>query len=742
MRLLLTVSLAAFAMAQEVPAPARFAKARAQVQAEVARGEAPSVAVAVLEHDEVVWAEGFGLIDVEHGRRATADSIYRLASIGETFTATALMQLVDRGLVDLEAPANRYLDVPLRAYRGTADQITLRRLANHTAGLPTYWNLYHEGETPPPYAESIRSFAFAAFEPGTRTDDRDLAFGVLDHVIARIGNVSGGYRGWLVQELLDPLGMAHTDVGVRPGQEQHAAVCHRKDGERWVAIPDYGFDHDGASAVRGSANDLMRWARVQLHRGAVAGHRVLREESALAMRETRGTAAGSRFGVGWSVGKLRGAAVLQHNGDLPGVGSRFCVFPDRGAAVAVFTNGGDPGATDRALDAVLDDLLGHESVVEGFDSRPWNAMGTGSYRGLVVHPDGPIPLRIGNWILGPGVRLGDGLLTSLGSAEDGTHLSLWGRGGIALGHQAGTADLAFELETSAQGARGVLHATVPGICHLPFWCELRRMEPKPTGILRVITYNVLEGMRDAEVGRFLPGCQREAKIAAWLAAQQPDVVALQEMNGFTEERLRRLAAVWGHPHVALLKEDGYPVAITSRTPLTNLDRRREHLHHGMLRATTRGIDFIVVHYPPQPGVEAKLVDTRTALGLYGRARLDKRPAVVLGDFNSIARTDVAAFSDAALERYRKWGYTQADGQPAEFAIDMLLDSGAVDVMRTAGTPPDTWPLPRVDFVLASPDLAAGATTCSWLADGEFLRWSDHPPVVADFRIPAEAPNRK
>ncbi|MFO1077351.1 MAG: serine hydrolase [Planctomycetota bacterium] len=738
----LSAALATTAAAQEVPAPPRFAAARAKVLAEVEQGNAPSIAVAVLEHGEVVWAEGFGHIDVEHGHRATADSIYRLASISKTFTATALMQLAERGLVDLDAPANRYLDVPLRAYRGTADAITLRRLANHTSGLPTHWNFFYEGETPPSRAESIRAFGFAAFEPGTQTNYSNFAFGVLDHVIARIGKAPGGYRGWLVRELLDPLGMVHTDVGVRPGQERHAAVGYRKEGERWVAIPDYGFDHDGASAVRSSANDLMRWARVQLGRGAVDGHRVLREDSALAMREKKGTAAGSAFGVGWSVGEARGAAVLRHSGGMPGVSTEFCVFPDRDAAVAVLTNCADRDATGRALDAVFDVLLGPEAAALGFDSRPWNGMGKASYRGLVVHPDGPIALHIGNWVFGPNIRLGDRPLASVNSSEEATRLELWGKGSIALGHPADTADLRFELETDEHGARGVLYATVDGLCRLPFWCELGRVEPKPANTLRVVTYNVLEGMRDAEVGRFLPGYRREAKIAAWLAAQQPDVVALQEMNGFTDERLRRLAAVWGHPHVALLKEDGYPVAITSSTPLTNLERRRDHLHHGMLRATTRGIDFIVVHYPPQPGVEAKLVETRTALALYGRALLDRRPAVVLGDCNSIARTDVAAFSAAALERYRSWGYALADGQPAEFALDMLLDTGAVDIMRTAGTPPDEWPLPRIDFVLASPDLAAGATACRWLTDGEFLRWSDHPPVVADFRLPADAPSRK
>lgn len=736
------LSIALAAPAQNVEAPAKFATARAVIAAQVDGGDTPSIAIAVLEDGEVVWAEGFGLIDVARERTASADSIYRLASISKPITATAIMQLVERGLVDLDAPVNRYLDEPLRAMRGRDDDITVRRLLNHTGGLPTHWNFFYEPEQPPPRPASIRAFGFAAFDPGTVTNYSNFAFGVLDHVIARVGEK--GYRGWLVEELLDPLGMGSTDVGVRPGKEEHAAVGYRKEGDEWVAIPDYGFDHDGASAVRSSARDLMRFARLQLAGGTVDGRRLLDEASVLAMRARTASAAGSSFGIGWSTDAVRGEPALRHSGGMPGVSTQLVVLPESRRAVAVLSNGGSRGATSRALDAVLDAMLGSsEGPSTGSDLPPqrWPA---GTYRGQIAHPDGPLPLVL---VLGekPTVRIGAGDVTRCGARFGPSGFELRCRHRMQLGRgPLDLADLAFRFEVEDGGAavRGVVYATLDGVCRLPFWFDTALEQPKVDGTLRVISYNVLVGFRDSDVSRFLPGCQREQRISAWLAAERPDVVALQEMNGFDRWRLRRTARAWGHDHVALLEEDGYPVALTSNRPIEVVARHRDGLHHGMLHARTHGIDFVVVHLLPSPDVPRKIVECARALECYQRATGAGSPAVVLGDFNSIAPADVELFSPAALRRYEKWRYLTKDGRPAEVAMTPLLTAGAIDTLLATNSRPEPLPLPRIDFVLCSPDLAAGCIGSRWLCDPERLRLSDHPPVVADFAIVPNASNRK
>ena len=81
---------------------------------------------------------------------------------------------------------------------------------------------------------------------------------------------------------------------------------------------------------------------------------------------------------------------------------------------------------------------------------------------------------------------------------------------------------------------------------------------------RIVTWNVLRG--------FLDRTQVEP-AQQWLREQGPDVVALQEVNGFTAARLTEVAAAWGHAHAVMAKESGYPVALTSRSPIEVVERR-------------------------------------------------------------------------------------------------------------------------------------------------------------------------
>ena len=149
-RLCLGLVLLPWAAAQDVPAPARYEQARAKIQSRIDSAWTPGLSLAVMENNQIVWAEGFGQIDLEQARPATADSIYRLASISKPITPTAMMTLVDQGRLDLDKPVNDYLQgCRVIAHRGDANGVTLRRLANHTAGLPTHWNFFYAPHQPP-----------------------------------------------------------------------------------------------------------------------------------------------------------------------------------------------------------------------------------------------------------------------------------------------------------------------------------------------------------------------------------------------------------------------------------------------------------------------------------------------------------------------------------------------------------------------------------------------------------------
>src|SRR5207248_664015 len=123
---------------------------------------APSLAVAVARDGEIVWEEGFGWADRAARIPADAHTPYSLASISKPVTATAMMVLVERGKVDLDQPVESYLrGCHLNARAGSAEEATVRRVANHTAGLPLHYQFFYEDEPylRPAMAETMRRYA-------------------------------------------------------------------------------------------------------------------------------------------------------------------------------------------------------------------------------------------------------------------------------------------------------------------------------------------------------------------------------------------------------------------------------------------------------------------------------------------------------------------------------------------------------------------------------------------------------
>jgi CubicO group peptidase (beta-lactamase class C family) len=133
-------------------APDRFSKVRAMIQDILQKGGAPSLSIAVAENGNVVWEESFGYADKEKKTVATPDSLYALASISKSMTATGLMVLAERGRLDLDKPVNDYLgEAKLVWPAGDAAQATVKQMIYLEAGMPMHWNIFptSKPERPP-----------------------------------------------------------------------------------------------------------------------------------------------------------------------------------------------------------------------------------------------------------------------------------------------------------------------------------------------------------------------------------------------------------------------------------------------------------------------------------------------------------------------------------------------------------------------------------------------------------------
>lgn len=478
---LLTFAIAASgAWAQNVPAPAEFASVRDEIAKQIENGAAPSVAVAVVREDKVIWAEGFGYANVEKKTPATADSIYLLASVSKPITATGLMLLKDQGLIDLDKPANDYLpSEKIRAYIGNANDITIRRLANHTGGLPTHYSFFYDNIAPPSMDETIRRWAFAATRPGSEYNYSNLAFGILNYITEVVSETP--WSEFMVKDVYDSIGMTRTADFVRPEQAAEATVQYTRDpAGRFVPVAPYEFDHPGASAIWSSANDLARFLRMHLNDGEVDGVRLLSESAAREMRAIGGEGAVSRMGVAWGVSEIYGKTSFAHTGGMPGVGTIVRGFPEDRAAYVVLVNA-DPSPLTNNIATLITKALypdAEPSAPSERNNAPEETVDfAGKWAGRIAHYAGDIPIEIVienekdakiRFGSGPGQRRslesvqvrGDrfsGAITAFIPTQESFH---------------GVPRLAFNLRRDGDRLTGTVFATAPNYFGLSFWTEL------------------------------------------------------------------------------------------------------------------------------------------------------------------------------------------------------------------------------------------------------------------------------
>lgn len=321
--------------------PDRFDAIRDHIRAQLVERALPSLAVAVVEGGRIVWEEGFGWADRERRTRADAHTPYSLASITKPLTATALMILARAGKLDLDKPANDYLGAAkLLGRAGDARHATVRRIANHSAGLPLHYQFFYADEPwqRPSMDETILRYGNLVTAPGARYQYSNLGYGVLDAVIAR--TAGRDYAEVMRREVFQPLGMTRSSIGVGPGLEAYAATRYGADG---APIPYYVTDHPGASEAYASAHDLARFALFHLKARLADQKQILPDEALDEMqRGSMRTGPNDSYAIGFMDDMRDAHRMVSHSGGMGGVSTQLRIFPGQGAATVVLGNASNP----------------------------------------------------------------------------------------------------------------------------------------------------------------------------------------------------------------------------------------------------------------------------------------------------------------------------------------------------------------------------------------------------------------
>lgn len=257
--------------------------------------------------------------------------------------------------------------------------------------------------------------------------------------------------------------------------------------------------------------------------------------------------------------------------------------------------------------------------------------------------------------------------------------------------------------------------------------------------LKVLSYNILEGMvKDTTKGKI--------HFVEWVKALNPDVVALQECNKFTQKTLEALALSWGHPYAVIVKENGYPTGLTSRYPIANIRKVNENMTHGFIMARIEQYNFVVLHLNPHkyPKRRAEIAQVLKNIEL----EKDKKNWLMMGDFNSVSPLD--------KERLAKGGYLErakaaaakrpvlenlVDGKEIDFNVQQqILSAGFTDAglawdKRQAAQSGKSAIATnsRIDYIYLSKDLAKKIITCHFIYDDFTAVSSDHKPILLELK---------
>ena len=324
--------------------PDRFKDVRSKIAAILDSTGVASITVAVAENGNIVWEEGFGWANREERVQATPHTIYHLASISKSLTATGLMILVERGLIDLDKPANEYIGpAKLTSFAGTADDATVRRILFHTSGLPMYWNIFDVAGQyrPPDMDEAIRRYGILVTAPGERYCYSNFGYGILDHIITGVSGMD--YADFMKKEVFGPLGMTRTSVLVDSSLIGHVARLYD---EKHQSLGFCDFTHRGASAVLSSAHDLVRYGMFHLKERIPGQMPILQEETIDRLhRETdpRISEIKDTIGFEYLLGSFGGVDIGGYRidvctGSMPGASSRLALVPSKNLVTVVLCN--------------------------------------------------------------------------------------------------------------------------------------------------------------------------------------------------------------------------------------------------------------------------------------------------------------------------------------------------------------------------------------------------------------------
>ncbi len=352
-----------------------MAELEPEVRRALTEGRIPSLTLALVVGEEIVWTQGFGDANLYFRSPATASTVYTIASTLKPMVATVLLQLRDEGRLGLDDPVGPYLGGLSIRGEDPENPVTFRHLLTHTSGLPTVFSPV------PVWADSVpvdmeaylRANLRVEGPPEERVRYSNMGFTLLAYLAERLTGVE--FRTLVRDRIFDPLEMTSTEFHLTADMNERLAIPYQVDPVTDALRPAevIRFAEWPAGGAWGTVADQARWLAVNLNGGVFRGRRVLSQET---MAEThtpqfpgfQGPMAGgwggrsAGYGLAWWTTTREGERYIAHSGSFRGYTAFLHGNLDRRMGVAILTNGHRAHPQLVALSNRATDLMARYTV--------------------------------------------------------------------------------------------------------------------------------------------------------------------------------------------------------------------------------------------------------------------------------------------------------------------------------------------------------------------------------------------
>ncbi len=356
-----------------VSAP-EFADIERFVQKEMAAQRIPGLALGIVENDRIVYLRGFGKAD-DSGRPVTPKTPFIIGSLSKSFTALAIMQLVEEGKVELDAPVQRYLPWFRVADEAASAAITVRHLLNQTSGLSTKTGRTFQGNgdiSDAALEKTVRQLSSVELTApvGQTYQYSTVNYAVLGLIVQTVAGRS--YENYVQKEILDPLQMRGSFTSAAAAEHHGLATgYHYWFGRPRAADLPYNRGLVPAGYLISNAEDMSHYLVAQMNNGRYRSASVLSPEGVdeLHRPAVQTPETGTSYGMGWFVGPINGIPAIHHQGETFNFHANAVLVPRSRTGVIVLIN------AENSIDLFLNGRMGTisegvTSLLEGRDPAP------------------------------------------------------------------------------------------------------------------------------------------------------------------------------------------------------------------------------------------------------------------------------------------------------------------------------------------------------------------------------------